>query len=117
MATATLQTNSVNDLFLPDGRNLVVISGIDACAQNIQQATLMRTSEDIYNTLSGVDYLNAIFTPQPNHDAARQSIAAAILSCPDVISIESLTISITADSFNYVALINTIYGPIPVSNS
>lgn len=114
MATSTLQTNSNNDLFLPDGRNLVVIAGIPACSQSIGQATKMRLGEDIYNTLSGVDFFGTIFTPQPDYDAARQSITNAILNCPDVISIESLTIEISADSFNYVANINTIYGPIPV---
>lgn len=114
MATSTLQTNSNNDLFLPDGRNLVVIAGVEACAQNIGQATKMRLGEDIYNTLSGVDFFGTIFTPQPDYDAARQSISAAILACPDVISIESLTVEISSDSFNYVALVNSIYGPIPV---
>ena len=116
MATATIQTNASNDLFLPDGRNLVVIAGAQACAQSIGQATKMRLSEDIYNTLAGVDYFGAVFTPQPDYDAARQSIATAILNCPDVINIESLSIEISANSFNYVAEINTIYGPIPVSS-
>ena len=116
MATSTLQTDENNDLFLPDGRNLIVLSGIPACSQSIGQATKMRLAEDIYNTLSGVDYFGAIFTPQPDYDAARQSIATAILSCPDVISIESLIIEISANSFNYAAQINTIHGPIPVSS-
>ena len=115
MATSTLQTNDLNDLFLPDGKNLVVITGVKACEQSILEATKMRLSEDIYNTLKGVDYLGLIFTPQPDQDAARQSIVNAILSCPDVISIESLSISITDNSFNYQANINSIYGPIPVS--
>ncbi len=116
MATATLQTNENHDLFLPDGKNLIVITGVDACAQNILEATLMRLSEDIYNTLIGVDFLGLIFTPQPDHDAARQSISQAILGCPDVLSIEDLAISISGDSFNYSARINTIYGPLTVSN-
>lgn len=114
MATSTLQTNSNNDLFLPDGRNLSVISGIPACAQSIGQATKMRLGEDIYNTLAGVDFFGTIFTPQPDYDAARQSITTAILNSPDVINIESLTIEIASDSFNYEARINSIYGPIPV---
>jgi hypothetical protein len=116
MATSTLQTNSNNDLYLPDGRNLIVVGGIPACSQSIGQATKMRLGEDIYSTLAGVDYFGTVFTPQPDYDAARQSLTTAILSCPDVISIESLSIEISADSFNYVAEINTIYGPIPVSS-
>ena len=117
MATTTLQTNSANDLYLPDGKNLAVISGIPACAQNILQATLMRLGENIYGVLEGVDYFGTIFTPQPDYDAFRQSLADAILGCPDVISIESLTVAVVGNNFNYTALVNTIYGPIPVSNS
>lgn len=116
MATSTLQTNNANDLYLPDGQNLLVITGETACSQNILQATLMRLAEDVYDTLSGVDYLGAIFTPQPSYDDARQSLTNAILGCPDVTSIETLTITITANAFNYMAQINTIYGPITVSN-
>jgi hypothetical protein len=116
MATTTLQTNELNDLFLPDGRNLVLISGEDACVQNIQQAVLMRLTEDIYDQNKGVDYLGAIFSPQVDYDAARKSISSAILGCPDVISIDSLIITIDGDVFNYVAQIITIYGPLPVSN-
>lgn len=116
MATASLQLNSANDLYLPDGKNLVVLTGVAACSQDIRQATLMRIEEDIYNVLSGVDYLGSIFTPQPNEDYARKSIASAILACPDVISIEYLSITILKNSFNYVALVNTVYGPITASN-
>jgi hypothetical protein len=117
MATATLQTNSNNDLYLPDGQNLIVITAEDACVQNIQEAVSMRLGEDVFDVLSGVDYLGTIFTPQPSEDDARQSISDAILSCPDVLSIESLTISIALNSFNYVATVNTIYGPLQASNS
>lgn len=117
MSTATIKTNELNDLYLPDGKNLQVITGVEACSQNILQATLMRLGEDIYDTLSGVDYLGAIFTPQQDYDAARASISNAILNCQDVISIESLSISIDGNSFNYVAMINTVYGQTTVSNT
>ena len=117
MTTSTIQTNEFNDLFLADGQNLVVISGIPACSQNINQATLMRASEDIYNTLNGVLYFECIFSPQPNPDGARESIANNILACPDVIGIDSLSISISANSFNYAAIVDTIYGPISVSST
>lgn len=116
MATSTLQTNANEDLYMPDGRNLVVLTGVAACVQNIRQACKMRLGEDIYNTGSGVDYFGTIFTPQPNYDAARRSIINAILSCPDVISVESLVITISGNTFNYTASIMTIYGLQAVSS-
>lgn len=114
MSTATIQVNDSNDIFLPDGRNLSILSGAAACAQNLRQAGLMRTAEDIYDLANGVDYLGTIFTPSPDFDAARQSIGAAILKNPDVISIEKLTIDIQGDIFYYEAQVLTSYGRLTV---
>lgn len=117
MATSTLQTDDNEDLFLVDGRNLVVLTGVDAAEQSIRQATKMRLGEDQLNVNDGVDYLGTIFAPQPDFDAARASLVAAILSSPDVLSIESLTITIDKNSFSYEADIMTIYGQIASSSN
>lgn len=117
MATSTIQTNENNDLFLPDGQNLVILTGKEACVQNILQATLMRLAEDVFNQSTGVDYFGTVFTPQQSYDAARKSLTTTILGCPDVLGIDSLTITISGNTFNYVANVITIYGPATVSNS
>ena len=116
MSTATIQTDQNNDLFLADGRNLVIITGAAACAQNVLHKTLMRVTEDIYNVLNGVDYFGTIFTAQRDVDAARKSLVDAIQSVPDVISVEAITIDIRGDTFFYTAQILTIYGQLTVSN-
>ena len=117
MASTSIQTNANNDLFLPDGRNLSLITGAAACVQNVEDACLMRLGEDVHNTLKGIDYFGTIFTPQPNYDAARRSISNAILSVQDVLSIDSLTITISGNTFSYTADIVTIYGPVTVGSS
>jgi hypothetical protein len=117
MATLTLQCNENNDLFLVDGRNLAFISGAPACAQNITQKVLMRLGENQYNTGDGVDYFGTIFTPQPDYDAARQSLSTNILECPDVLSIKSLDITIDGENFDYEADVHTIYGPVSVGST
>lgn len=117
MATSTIQTNANNDLFLPDGQNLVILTGRAACQQNILQATLMRLAEDVFNQTSGVDYFGTVFTPQQSYDAARASLISNILACPDVISIDSLSITITDNTFIYTANVITAYGLITVSNA
>lgn len=117
MATTSLQVNGNNDLYLPDGRNLSVLSGVAACSQDIRLKTLMRLGEDIYNTANGVDYFGTIFTPQRDYDAARKSLSDAILSCPDVLNIDSLTIGVVGEVFSYTANVMTIYGPLTVTNS
>lgn len=117
MATLTIQADDLNDIAIEDGRNIVFISGSDACAQNLLEKSLMRLGENQYDTTDGVDYFGTIFTPTPNFDDARQSIIKNLLECPDVISIASLTITIEYDVFIYVAQINTIYGPLKIENS
>ena len=100
MATLTFQCNENNDLYLPDGRNLALISGAPACAQNLTQKASMRLGENQYNTADGVDYFGTIFTPQPDYDAARASLSKNLLEVPDVNSIDTLTIMITGDVFS-----------------
>lgn len=114
MTTSTFLSDENNDMFLPDGRNISLVTGGLACAQNLKQRSLMRLGENQYNTNDGVDYFGTIFTPQPNYDAARRSIAQNLLACPDVLSIDSLDITISGDVFNYIANVHTLYGPINV---
>lgn len=116
MTTTTLQTDDNEDLVLVDGRNLVIITDQEAIAQSVRQATKMRLTENQYNLNEGVDYLGSIFSPQPDIDAARASISAAILSSPDVLSIEALTITVTKNVFSFVANISTVAGLITVQS-
>jgi hypothetical protein len=109
MAISTLQCNDNEDLYLPDGRNLMLLTGQDAVVQSVRQRCKMRLGENQFNTQEGVDYFGSIFSPQPNLDNAFVSLSNAILSTPDVLSIESLTINVSDGVFNYVANITTIY--------
>lgn len=117
MASLTLQTDENNDLFLPDGRNLTLLTGAPACAQNILQKTLLRVTEDIYDQTNGVDYLGTVFAPQVDYDAARKSLIDAIMTVPDVVGIDSLTITINGNEFDYVAQVSTIYGQLTVASN
>lgn len=117
MATSTIQVNESNDIFLPDGRNLSLLTGVNAVAQDVRLKTLMRLGEDIYNTLNGVDWMGTVFSPQSDYDAARKSLSDAILTCPDVVGIDSLSIDVEGNVFNYTANVTTIYGQLTVTNS
>ncbi len=116
MASLTLQTDGNNDLFLPDGRNLTLLTGASACVQNILQKTQLRYSEDIYDQTNGVQYFETVFTPQTDYDAARKSLIDNILTVPDVTGIDSLTITINGNEFDYVAQVATIYGQLTVKS-
>jgi hypothetical protein len=117
MATSTIKTDENNDFFIDSLGNFVIISGIDAVLQDTRAETLLRTGEDIYNANKGVDYLGSIFAPQANYDDARKSLVTAIESSPDVVRVDSLTITIEGENFEYSAEIMSIYGPLTVTNS
>jgi hypothetical protein len=114
MSIQTIQDDDFNDIALQDGRNIVLLNGAFACSQSLKNKGLMRMGEDQYNIQDGVDYFGTIFTPQPDYDGARASISSNILAVPDVISIQSLTITILGDVFTYIAEVNTIYGPLKI---
>jgi hypothetical protein len=114
MATQTILCNENNDMYLPNGRDISMVTGGLACAQNLKQRSLERLGENQYNTTEGIDYFGTIFTPQPNYDAARRSISQNLLACPDVLNIDSLIITTTGDVFSFVANVHTIYGPVNV---
>lgn len=116
MATSTLQTDLNNDLVLIDDRNLNLLVDVDAIVQDVRAATLMRTGEDIYNVKSGVDYMQYIFSPQPSFDDARRSLISAIQTSPDVLTVDSLTIDVADNIFNFVAQIKTTFGRLTVEN-
>lgn len=117
MATSTIKTDENNDFFIDSQGNFVILDGIDAVLQDVRAETLLRTGEDIYNTNKGVDYLGSIFAPQANYDDARKSLVTAIESSPDVVRVDSLTITIEGEVFEYLAEITSIYGPLTVTNS
>lgn len=116
MSTSSIQMDSNNDILLDSAGNIVMITDIDAMKQDVRSATLMRLGEDIYNVNSGVGFFEYIFTPQQSYDDARKSLITAITSSPDVISVESLELTIVDNTFEFVAQINSIYGQLTVTN-
>lgn len=117
MSTSTIKTDANNDFFFDSQKNMVLIEGVEAITQDVRAETLMRLGEDIYNVNKGVDYFGAIFSPQPNYDDARQSIIAAIESSPEVIRVDSLTIVIDGENFEFASEITSSNGPLTVTNS
>ncbi|AUS03345.1 hypothetical protein [Pseudomonas phage vB_PaeM_FBPa50] len=112
MSTSTIRTGTNNDILLDDNGNMVILRDVEACAQDVRAAMLMRTGENIFDVNSGVGYFEYIFSPQKSYDDARKSIADAILSSPDVTGIEQLNIDITGEVFGVDAKVITIHGPV-----
>jgi hypothetical protein len=117
LSTSTIKVNSSNDLEIDSKGNLTILTGIEAVTQDVRLQTLMRTTENIYNINEGVAYFDYIFSPQQNYDDARKSLITAINASPDVTSVESMTLTISENTFSFEAQVNSIYGPLTVKNS
>lgn len=116
MSTSTIKVTDVNDFAIDEFGNLTLLEDVAAVTQDVRLCTLMRTSEDIFNTNAGVDYFKYIFTPQQSYDEARLSLTNAILASPDVLGINQLDVTIDGETFSYTALINTVHGRLTVRN-
>lgn len=116
MSLTTLQIDGNNDLYCPDGQNLFLLQDEDALKQEVRTAGLMRLGEDIFNTLSGVDYFGTIFAAHKDLDGFRVSLVSAITQFKDVISINQLTITNSNNQVVWVADILTVYGSTTVTN-
>jgi len=117
MSTTTVKVNELNDLAIDEFGNLIIIEDVAAVAQDVRLNTLMRTGEDIFDVQAGVDYFQYIFTPQQDYDEARRSLSSAILASPSVLSIDQLSITLDAETFNFTAQINTVFGQLTVRNT
>lgn len=116
MPLTTLLTNENNDIYCPDGQNLVLIQDEEALLQEVRSAGLMRLGEDIFNTLSGVDYFGTAFAAHKDLDGLRVSLINAITQFDDVISINQMTVTQSGDYVIWTASILTVYGETTVSN-
>lgn len=107
---STLKTNELEDLYLVDGRNLAIISNLDAAVQTVRQRSKMRLGENQFDVNDGVDYLGTVFDPQPNFDAFRKSLADNLLATTDILDIQTLDISQVGDVVTFDAELLTPFG-------
>jgi len=114
---STLQTNDNHDLFVGPNGNINIISGVQALKQSIDEAVLMRLTEDIFNLANGVDYLGTAFSSPVDLDGFRVSLSQNIMKHSDVISIKSLAMNLNDNTLEWVAEILTVYGVVPVSST
>lgn len=117
MAILSFKADDNGDLSLHNGANLAMVSGKEAVAQDVGQATKKLLGENPFNTSEGVDYFGTVFSPNPDYDQFRFQLVQAAMSVPDVVEVYSLEITKTGDQLYYKMEVNSKYGQITVSNS
>ena len=108
--TQSVLTNSNNDIYLDANGNLAMGFGVPAVKQacfNVSKASL---GEEIFSTLNGIPFFQAVFVGVPNIQMFQSYLRSAILSVPGVALIQSLTVTVQNNTLSYTAVIETIYG-------
>lgn len=105
----TLQLDEHNNLVLEDG-SLIVIDGINACAQDTKTRVGLCLGENPYNTEEGIDYFNEVLGKTGGIDGVREMIRRRIKDNGEIVQINRLSTSSADNVLNITAEISSIYG-------
>lgn len=108
--TATLGTNSNNDLYIGADGNLVMLSGIAAVEAACLTATKAQLGEMVLATTSGIPNFQAIWVGTPDYALWKSYILGALQNVPGVQQVTSLALSVRENTVFYTANITTQFG-------
>lgn len=111
----TLQLNANNDLQLDASGNLVMLSGVDAVAAACNTAAQTQLGECVLATGQGLPNFQAIWIGVPDYAIWQTYLENTLLNVPGVASVASIKLTQNNGVLNYVAEINSIYGPVTIS--
>lgn len=104
-------------------RNPVIINGsfvfvfdVDVVAQNCEQAMRQQLGELNYDADKGIQYLDNIFTGNPNFQRFESQARRALLAVNGVNGIVSFNFEFNDSILSYNTVISTIYGSTTVAS-
>lgn len=107
----TLKIDDNNNLVTTNG-GLVVIDGVDACAQDTKTRIGLVRGENPYDATQGADFYNELLGKMGGTNYIREEIRKRILDNDEILGIKQMTIE--EDRINHrttlTANIATIYG-------
>lgn len=107
--TRTLASDVNNDLIVSETGNLVIYDGLSAVAADCRSAMQAQRGEMVFAVDRGMPTLQTSwdrYLPAQFEAAARR----VILRQPDVVSVESITVTRENSVVRYDAVIKTVYG-------
>lgn len=106
----TFATNQNNDLYLDASGNLVIIEGLEALMQTINERVTTMLGELVLQTDRGMPNFDTIWNGSPNIPQYNSVLQNAILSVDGVTDVVSITNIFRDNILYYRAVIQTIYG-------
>lgn len=108
--TTTISANSNNDIYIGANGSLSLSTGVNAVMQACQQAAQTQLGEMIYAIDEGIPNFETIWDGARNVPQFEAFLRQTILAVENVTGIESLEITIGANTLNYKAVIQTTFG-------
>ena len=108
--------NDDNDIYTEANGNVAFVSGLEAVAQNCEQAMKAQLGEMIYDKSAGVNYQGTLFSSSGNVVGFTASARAALALVPDVLGVESFRVYYDGNTAKYQAVIETPYGTERIEN-
>ena len=109
----TLKLDDDNNLVIAD-KGLVVIDGVDACAQDTKTRIGLVRGENPYDTTEGADYYNELLGKMGGTAYIREEISKRILANEEIVGIKRMTIEEDQRTQKTTLTVNiaTIYGDV-----
>lgn len=112
--TMTLGTDSENDLYLGEGKNVVVLSGLGAIIAACETASKAQLGEMVLADQSGIPNFQTIWVGSPNYSLWVSYLQRTLLSIEGVLdaAVEIRTIN---NVLSYTATIKTTFGSVNIN--
>ena len=112
--TQSLALNENRDIYMGSDKNLAIVTGKAACAQNSVTAVSAQLGEMIYATGDGMPMQQTAFD---RYDPVGFEMAARtiLLKVTDVLDVVALTVEQQDSAVVYTATLATIYGEIVIN--
>lgn len=110
--TKTFGTDSKNDLYLGDGKNLTFLDGLPAVSAGCETATKAQLGEMVLATQSGIPNFQTVWTGSPNYNLYASYLRRTLLSVLGVLDVTDLQITTLNNLLSYTAKIRTQFGSV-----
>lgn len=108
MSNLSIATNANNDIYIgPDG-NLAMVTGVTAVQQDCEHALKAQLGEMIYSPAKGMPTFDDVWQSR-NFIRWEAAARATLANINGVVKVVSFNVTVSADTFSYVAQIETVY--------
>ncbi len=113
--TITFGLNNLNDIYLGDNGNIVVLSGVDAVAGACETISRSQLGEMVFTRTQGIPNFETVWQGVPNFKIWESYLRSALQNVSGVSSVINLTLLPQNNILSYTATIQTIFGTTQIS--